>query len=236
MKPLLIIIDDDAKLNELLTTFLADFGYRIMSATRPAAGLRLIEDNAPALVILDIMLPAMDGFEVCRRIRKMDPALPLIMLTARGDVKDRIVGLELGADDYLAKPFEPRELVARIQTVLRRTRQEGPEKPRKTRTFGALKIDLLKRGVTLEGKAVDLTTNEFEALALLSENPGEVYDRDRILQRLRGIDADAYNRAVDITMSRLRSKLGDDPRHPAYIKTVWGAGYAFVGEEGSHEG
>lgn len=231
----ILIIDDDAKLNDLLTTYLGGFGLRVSSATDPEEGLRMIEMARPDLVILDVMLPVMDGFEACRVIRGKHPSLPIIMLTARGDVMDRVVGLELGADDYLGKPFEPRELVARIQSVLRRARRGDITEPKtdtsSMRKFGGLVMDIPRRRVTLSGRVVDLTTGEFEALKLLTDRPGEVLDRDRILESLKGVEAEAYNRAVDITMSRLRQKLGDDPKRPRYIKTVWGAGYAFVGGE-----
>jgi DNA-binding response OmpR family regulator len=153
--------------------------------------------------------------------------VPIIMLTARGEPMDRIVGLELGADDYLAKPFEPRELVARIQAVLRRL--NGPAASG-LRRFGRLAIDPTKRIATMDNTTIELTTNEFTALWLLARHPGRVLDRDRILQELRGMDSDAFNRSVDITMSRIRQKLGDDPKAPTYIKTVWGAGYVFIGE------
>jgi DNA-binding response OmpR family regulator len=185
----------------------------------------------PDLVILDVMLPDMNGFDVCKTIRRDYPGLPVIMLTARGEVTDRIVGLELGADDYLAKPFEPRELVARIQAVLRRS---GPKKENPVRVFGRLEIDALKQTVRMDGESIPLTTNEFAALALLSRHPGQVFNRDEIMQALRGMDWDAFNRSVDVTMSRLRQKLGDDPKEPAFIKTVWGAGYAFIAREGRH--
>ena len=149
-------------------------------------------------------------------------------MTARGEVTDKIVGLELGADDYLAKPFEPRELVARIHSVLRRSRKIDDTGPQ---TFGRLEIDFAKHLVKLDGAIVDLTTNEFVALAFLVKNAGKVLDRDQILQELRGMDCDAFNRSVDITMSRLRQKLKDDPKTPAFIKTVWGTGYVFIGDD-----
>ena len=148
------------------------------------------------------------------------------MLTARGEVTDKVVGLELGADDYLAKPFEPRELVARIQSVLRRTQQLGDHQ---VLSFDRLTIDLDKRIAVLDGKPVDLTTNEFAALALLARNAGKVLNRDQILQELRGMDCDAFNRSVDIAVSRLRQKLNDNPKSPQFIKTVWGSGYVFIG-------
>lgn len=222
----ILIIDDDPKLNRLLTQFLTPYGFRVVSEVTPSQGLKKLHKEKPALVVLDVMLPEMSGFDVCKQIRR-DSAVPIIMLTARGDPMDRIVGLELGADDYLPKPFEPRELVARIQAVLRRmTSGAALSSPQ---TFGRMAIDPLKQTVSLDGAAVDLTTNEFTALALLARHPGEVLDRDRILQELRGMDSEAFNRTVDITMSRLRQKLGDDPKTPEFIKTVWGAGYMFIG-------
>lgn len=224
-----LIIDDDPKLNRLLTDFLSGYGFKICTAVTPSSGLKKMRREKPDIIILDVMLPEMSGFEVCKRIR-LDSAVPIIMLTARGEPTDRIVGLELGADDYLPKPFEPRELVARIQAVLRRS---GGRNPMGRQTFGRLAIDTKKRRIFLDGEPIELTTNEFTALALLARHWGEVMDRDRILQELRGIDSDAFNRSVDITMSRLRQKLGDDPKAPTYIKTVWGTGYVFIGEPDS---
>jgi DNA-binding response OmpR family regulator len=149
------------------------------------------------------------------------------MLTARGELMDRVVGLELGADDYLPKPFEPRELVARIHSVLRRSKNIDQALPE---VFGQLEIDFSRQVATLAGRDVELTTNEFSALVLLAARPGRVFDRDQILQELRGIDCEAFNRSVDITMSRLRQKLNDNPKNPVFIKTVWGTGYVFIGE------
>lgn len=225
MASTILIIDDDEKLNQLLTQFLGDFGYNTLSAVHPQDGLKILKHKAPDLVILDVMLPGMDGFEVCKTIRQ-NSSVPIIMLTARGELMDRVVGLELGADDYLPKPFEPRELVARIHSVLRRAGKMDVARPR---TFGRLKIDFNKHIATLDEANVELTTNEFAALALLAGNPGKVFNRDEILQELRGIDCDAFNRSVDITMSRLRQKLNDDPKSPAFIKTIWGTGYVFIG-------
>ncbi len=227
----ILIIDDDEKLNELLKKYLSDFGYKVFSATHPEKGLQLMSTQNPDLVILDVMLPDMSGFEVCKRIRQ-DSDVPVIMLTARGELMDRVVGLELGADDYLPKPFEPRELVARIQTVLRRMVRSDTAQIQK---YGSLKIDFPRRKAFLDDKDVDLSTNEFTALSLLVRHIGRVMDRDQLMQELRGMDADAFNRTVDITMSRLRQKLGDDPKDPVFIKTVWGAGYVFIGENPEHE-
>jgi DNA-binding response OmpR family regulator len=226
MNPLILIIDDDEKLNRLLSDYLNDFGYRTLTAAHPEAGLKKLKEESPNLVILDVMMPDMNGFEVCKAIRQTSD-VPIIMLTARGDLSDKVVGLEIGADDYLAKPFEPRELVARIQSILRRATKMGSVD---TAVFGRLRIDFVKRSVSVDNEDVDLTTNEFAALSLLAGSPGKVFDRDEILQELRGMDCDAFNRSVDITMSRLRQKLDDDPKNPEFIKTIWGAGYVFIGQ------
>ncbi len=226
MNATILIIDDDQKLNELLKSFLSDFGFRVLSATHPDQGMKKLRQSSPDLVILDVMLPEMDGFEVCRLIRQTS-TVPIIMLTARGELTDKVLGLELGADDYLPKPFEPRELVARIQSVLRRIRKS---ESLQSQSYGRLTIDFAKRVVQVDNESIELTTNEFIALALLVRHPGQVLDRDQILQELRGIDSDAFNRSVDITISRLRQKLGDDPKQPTLIKTVWGTGYVFIGD------
>ena len=227
MNSRLLIIDDDEKLNKLLTDYLGKMGFEVMSATLPSQGLEKLERETPDLVILDVMLPEMDGFEVCRTIRQSS-TIPVIMLTARGEVMDRVVGLEIGADDYLPKPFEPRELVARIQSILRRVQAKRNSGLKK---IGSLIIDFHKLEVTVDEKPVGLTSSEFECLALLVKNSGKVLNRDQIIEQLRGIEWDAFNRSVDITMSRLRQKLGDDPKNPRFIKTIWGTGYLFIGGE-----
>ena len=231
MSRTILVVDDDEKLNRLLKRFLKGFGYDVYSAVDAEDGLKKIRTVMPDLIILDVMLPGMSGFDVCKRIRESS-AVPIIMLTARGDVMDKVVGLELGADDYLPKPFEPRELVARIQAVLRRARGSGMDRRRR---FGSLTIDFHRRKVWLADREADLTTSEFAALDLLVRHAGKVLDRDEIMQALRGIDSECFNRVVDITMSRLRQKLGDDPRHPQFIKTVWGTGYTFVARESMDE-
>jgi len=231
MEPTILIIDDDERLNQLLKGYLSDFGFKTLTATNPSEGLKKLKQKSPDLIILDVMLPEMDGFEVCKIIRQAY-TVPIIMLTAKGELMDKVVGLELGADDYLAKPFEPRELVARIHSVLRRTKKIDFSG---SRTFDRLEIDFSKRIVKLDGKMLTLTTNEFDALALLVKNPEKVLDRDQILQELRGMDCDAFNRSVDITMSRLRQKLKDNPKNPAFIKTIWGTGYVFVGDKPINE-
>jgi DNA-binding response OmpR family regulator len=223
MRGPVLLIDDDRKLRGLLTEYLGTAGFAVMTAGRADEGLRLLRTEHPAIVILDVMLPGMDGFEACRAIRR-ESTVPIIMLTARGDVTDRVVGLELGADDYLAKPFEPRELVARIDAILRRGRA-----PAETWTFGGLHVDPSRRAASLDGEEIPLTTAEFDLLELLIRGRGRVLSRGHILDGVRGEAWDALDRSIDVLVSRLRGKLGDDPKQPRYVRTVRGAGYAFVG-------
>jgi DNA-binding response OmpR family regulator len=218
-----LIIDDDERLNALLTEYLGRFGFSVQTVNHPDAGLRALSADPPDLLILDIMLPEMDGLAVCRKVRETS-RIPIVMLTARGDVTDRIVGLELGADDYLPKPFEPRELVARIQAVLRRGRQDE-----QTVRIGALEVNWTARSAELQGQPLALTTAEFELLGFLVRNRGRVLTRERIMEGTRGIDWEAYDRSIDVLISRLRQKLGDDPKQSAFIRTVRGIGYSFVG-------
>jgi DNA-binding response OmpR family regulator len=223
----ILLIDDDEKLGELLKAYFQRFDMQLDNAVRPSEGLLKIQRDKPDLVILDGMLPEQDGFDVCRTIRKTS-SIPVVMLTARGDVTDRIVGLEIGADDYLSKPFEPRELVVRIQNVLRRSRAAEEENSKLLR-FGTLQVDTERRTAELDGSPLELTTMEYQLLVLFASNPGRTFNRDEILNELRGIDAQLFSRSVDILVSRLRQKLGDTSRQPRFIKTVWGTGYAFVG-------
>ena len=224
-----LLIDDDERLGQLLTDYLGRFGFTVTAATHPEEGLRVLKNTQPEILILDVMLPDMDGFAVCRRVRETS-SIPIIMLTARGDVMDRIVGLELGADDYLPKPFEPRELVARIQAVLRR---RAPLAAGDVLRAGELEIDLTARAVRLAGDDLVLTTAEFELLALLVRNRGRVLTRDRILDETRGLDWEAFDRSIDVLVSRLRQKLGDDSKKPSFIRTVRGTGYTFIGGGGA---
>jgi len=226
-----LVIDDDEKLNALLVEYLSRFDFEVRTATHPHEGLKALKADPPDLVILDVMLPDMEGFEVCREIRKAY-TIPIIMLTARGEVTDRVVGLELGADDYIPKPFEPRELVARIQAVLRRGHSEDTSEIRK---IGPLVVDFGKHAAKLNEQSIDLTTAEFEILSLLIERAGRVLNRDQILEHVRGLEWDAYNRSIDVLISRLRQKLKDDPKHPRFIKTIWGAGYMFIGMDSNEE-
>ena len=220
----ILLIDDDEHLGAPLASYFARFDCVLESATRPSEGLAKLRAGHFDAAILDVMLPEMDGFALCREIRKSSD-IPIIMLTARGEVMDRVVGLELGADDYLPKPFEPRELVARVQTILRRQRPQPHATPAmQRRVFDGLSIDVERREVLRNGERVDLTSTEFDLLALLADPPGKVWSRDDILNRLRGHEAELYTRAVDIVVSRLRKKL--EPLD--CIKTLRNAGYTLA--------
>jgi two-component system, OmpR family, response regulator len=227
--PRILLIDDDAHLAPPLTTYLQRFDFELAWAGRPSVGLARLRDEHFDAAILDVMLPEMDGFDVLREIRQSGSTalagLPVIMLTARGELADKVVGLELGADDYLPKPFEPRELAARLHTVLRRARPAGNgQAPADQLCFDGLAIDLARRQVLRHGLPVELTGTEFELLTLLASAPRRVFSRDEILNRLRGHEADLATRAVDILVSRLRRKL--EPLD--CIKTLRNAGYAFA--------
>jgi DNA-binding response OmpR family regulator len=221
----LLMIDDDTSLNELLVEYFDRFGHKLATATTAADGRHLLRRDEPDLLILDVMLPDADGMELCRTIRS-DSDIPILMLTARGDLSDRVLGLESGADDYLPKPFEPRELVARVETLMRRS-WETPA--RRLSAKGGLVLEIETRRVTLRGKEVELTSMEFELLRILMNSRARVFSRDMLLRKLRGIDAEIFDRSVDMLISRLRKKLGDDSRSPRFIKTIWGNGYQFVG-------
>ncbi|MNK45148.1 Response regulator ArlR [compost metagenome] len=222
--PRILLIDDDEHLAAPLTTYFARFGCTLDSAKRPSEGIAKLRAGHYDAAILDVMLPEMDGFELCREIRK-ESDIPIVMLTARGEVMDRVVGLELGADDYVPKPFEPRELVARVQTILRRQRSAPAAAANaQLRVFDGLSIDLDRRQVLRHGERVELTGTEFDLLALLAGEPGKVFSRDDILNRLRGHEAELFTRAVDIVVSRLRKKL--EPLD--CIKTLRNAGYALA--------
>ena len=218
----ILLIDDDAQLGPPLAAYLARFDFKLDCALKPSLGLAQLQRERYDAAILDVMLPEMDGFALCRAIRK-DSDIPIIMLTARGEVMDRVVGLELGADDYVPKPFEPRELVARLQTVLRR-RAASPAPALGDLRFDGLVIDLPTRSVRRLGEEVSLTGTEFDLLVLLAKEPGRVFNRDDILNQLRGHEVDMLTRAVDIGISRLRKKL--EPLD--CIKTLRNAGYTLA--------
>ena len=223
----ILIIDDDTQLTELLIEFLSSHKYNIVAKHTPEKGLEHLEKKGADAVILDIMLPGMDGFQVLRKIRE-NSAIPVIMLTARGEVTDRIVGLELGADDYLPKPFEPRELLARIQSILRRTHSSAAIV--ENVKFKELSIDKNKQEVLLNDEPIFLSTTEYEALLLFVEHAGETLDREFLVENLRGISWQSYDRSVDVLVSRLRGKLGETPNKTRFIKTIHGLGYKFIGE------
>ncbi len=227
VKKNILIIDDDKKLNDLLKEYLKKSGFQVASAIDPRSGMRALRTTPPDLVILDVMLPEKDGFEVCREIRQ-ESNVPVIMLTARGEVTDRIVGLEMGADDYLPKPVEPRELLARIQSVLRRS---GKSETKEIIRCPGLSVDLKRQTLAVDGRPREVTTTEFKLLTLLMKHPGRVFSRDALIESLRGIEWEAYDRSVDVLVSRLRQKLCDNPKQPRFIKTIHGTGYAFIGDE-----
>lgn len=224
----ILIIDDDVQLTELLIEFLGSYKYDIVAKHTPEEGLEYLKKKDANVIILDIMLPGMDGFQVLRKIRE-NLSTPVIMLTARGEVTDRIVGLELGADDYLPKPFEPRELLARIQSILRRTHSTAAIVDYVQ--FEGMSIDKIKQEVLLDDEPVSLSTTEYEALLLFIENSGETLDREFLVENLRGISWQSYDRSVDVLVSRLRGKLGETPNKTRFIKTIHGVGYKFIGEQ-----
>ncbi|MGI9204003.1 MAG: response regulator transcription factor [Woeseiaceae bacterium] len=220
-----LLIDDDKKHSELLRNYLKQFGIALDCAGDSSEGFRKLSRTDPDLLLLDVMLPGKNGFEICREVRRSSQ-IPIIMLTARGDVVDRVSGLEIGADDYIGKPFEPRELVARIQTIMRRSSSMDVREP--ILRFEGVEIDTNAKTAQVDGQPVNLTSMEFELLSLLAKRQGKKVSRDEILNELRGIDAAIMTRAVDIMVSRLRQKLRDTKKPPRFIQTVWGTGYAFV--------
>lgn len=231
-----LIIDDDETLSGMLEEYLSGHGLEVTSRPRADRGLEAIETGRFDAVILDVMLPDLDGFEVCRRIRERS-AVPVVMLTARGDETDRIVGLEIGADDYLAKPFSPRELLARIRAVLRRT-LGGDEtaRPKDRLRFGRLEILNDAREVLLDGERCPLTSHQFALLCLLAENAGRVLSRDQIMHGLRGHALEAFDRSIDNHVSRIRAAIEDDPKQPRRLLTVRGAGYVFARSQDGESG
>jgi len=225
----ILLIEDDARLAAMVSEYLGAAGFRATVAPSGAAGLDLLGREPFDALLLDLTLPDMDGLEVCRRVRSEQSSaaeLPIVMLTARGDATDRIVGLELGADDYLPKPFEPRELLARLRAVLRRGRTRASSKD--VLRFGELEIDLDAREVRLHGAAKPLTSYQFTLLATLAAHPGRVLSREAIMDSLKGETLESFDRSIDVHISRIRQAIEDDPRKPRRIITVRGAGYVFA--------
>lgn len=222
-----LIIDDDTRLSAMVADYLRNSGFETRTAPTGAEGLSELERQAPDAVILDIMLPDTDGFEVCRKIR-LTSEVPVIMLTAKGEETDRIVGLELGADDYLPKPFNPRELLARLKAILRRSSTAATTESGSQMKFGDLVIDPESRMVSVNGEPKTLTAYQFDLLCAFAENPGRVLSRDHIMDLVKGQELDVFDRSIDVHISRIRAAIERDPKHPRRIITVRGAGYVFA--------
>ena len=239
MSQQLLMIEDDARLANMVSEYLRQGGFEVAHALDGASGLAALQQTPPALVVLDLMLPDMDGLEICRRIRALGGALartPILMLTAKGDPMDRVIGLEVGADDYLAKPFEPRELLARIRAILRRSAEvttssadHGETQP--ILRFGSLDIDRDARIVSLAGKEVDLTSYQFDLLLAVAERAGRVLTRDQIMEAVRGRELEAFDRSIDVHMGRIRAAIEVDAKDPKRILTVRGVGYVFAKQQ-----
>jgi two-component system phosphate regulon response regulator OmpR len=232
--PRLLLVDDDLRLRALLETYLQREGFQVLLASNWRQMQRVLQDSHVDLMILDLMLPDRNGLEICRDLRAAGNQLPILMLTAKGDDVDRILGLEIGADDYLPKPCNPRELVARIRAVLRRHQSQPPGAPATDATlvrFGPFTLRPASRTLERDGEPVSLTTGEFAVLHALVSHPGQTLSRERLLALARGRQRGAFDRSIDIQMSRLRRIIESDPSNPRYIQTVWGAGYVFVPDD-----
>ena len=234
----LLMIEDDHRLAQMVAEYLGHNGLQVAHQADGTSGLAQLQSpdagSLPDLVILDLMLPDMDGLEVCRRIRALPgPAaqVPVLMLTAKGDPMDRIIGLELGADDYLPKPFEPRELLARIRAILRRRGDGGTQPAGQSLRFGSLEIDRDARTVTVGGQVADLTSYQFDLLVTLAERAGRVLTRDQIMEAVRGRELEAFDRSIDVHMGRIRAAIEADPKSPKRILTVRGVGYVFAKQQ-----
>jgi two-component system, OmpR family, alkaline phosphatase synthesis response regulator PhoP len=225
MQELILVVDDEPKIVKLTRDYLEKDGFRVISAADGIEALALARRERPDLVVLDLMLPGMDGWEVCRALRR-ESDLPIIMLTARAEESDQVVGLELGADDYITKPFSPRTLVARVRAVLRRA--QGKLKPPSLIRAGELELDLDGHRVRVSGAIVHLTPNEFHLLALLAQHPGQLFSREQLVDQLHGISLDSFDRSIDSHIKNLRRKLEIDPARPRFIETVYGEGYRFM--------
>ncbi|CAB0150624.1 Transcriptional regulatory protein OmpR [Pseudidiomarina piscicola] len=234
----ILVVDDDARLRSLLERYLTEQGFYIRSAAQGEQMDRLLERENFHLMVLDLMLPGEDGLSICKRLRQGNNDIPIVMLTAKGDEVDRIIGLELGADDYLAKPFNPRELLARIRAVLRRRGKSIPGAPSdddQEINFGEFKLNLGTREMFRGDEPMPLTSGEFAVLKALVTHPRQPMSRDKLMNQARGRDYSALERSIDVQVSRLRRMLEEDPANPRYIQTVWGLGYVFV-PDGSKKG
>jgi len=227
----ILVVDDDMRLRSLLERYLVEQGFAVRSAANSEQMDRLLERENFHLLVLDLMLPGEDGLSICRRLRQQKNSIPIVMLTAKGDEVDRIIGLELGADDYIPKPFNPRELLARINAVLRRRVQEAPGAPSMEEneiSFGEYHLNLATREMVKGDVSMPLTSGEFAVLKALVTHPREPLSRDKLMNLARGRDYSALERSIDVQVSRLRRMLESDPAKPRYLQTVWGLGYVFV--------
>jgi two-component system phosphate regulon response regulator OmpR len=226
----ILVVDDDPALGELLESYLSQQGYRVSTAEDGTAMDRFLAGDSPDLVILDLMLPGEDGLSIAKRLRVSHAGIPILMLSARGDDVDRIVGLEVGADDYLPKPFNPRELLARVRAVLRRSTllAAAPVEHGRYYEFGEFRLDDEKRVLYRGSEEVDLSRAEFELLQVFVKRPNRVLSRDQIMDYLGGADRDPFDRSIDVRVTRLRHKIEDDPSDPRLIRTAWGVGYQFT--------
>lgn len=228
MNKRVLVVDDDAKTVELVKLYLNRDGYKVLVAYDGIEALRLARESHPDLVVLDLMLPGCDGLEVCRTLRN-ESDVPIIMLTARTTEDDKLAGLDLGADDYMTKPFSPKELAARVRAVLRRLPEETLQRGPIEINHGELTLNFLKHEASLAGRLLRLTSIEFKLLGVLAREPGRVFSRGQLVEKVLGYDFDGFDRTMDVHILNLRRKLEPDPGHPKYIQTVYGAGYKFVG-------
>jgi two-component system, OmpR family, alkaline phosphatase synthesis response regulator PhoP len=233
----ILIAEDNSDLLNLLKINLTDQGYKVLSTADGMSAMGLFHQRKPDLVLLDVMMPKMDGFEVCKAIREADKITPILMLTAKAEEVDKVLGLEIGADDYMTKPFSIRELLARVKAIFRRVRvrSEMDQHNGKIYRFDGLELDAAKRKVTLHDKTIELTSKEYDLLHLFFSNPGKAYTREDLLNTIWGYSFEGYSHTVNSHINRLRSKIEDDASNPHYIRTVWGVGYRFADMEESKQ-
>jgi DNA-binding response OmpR family regulator len=225
MAQTILVVDDEARIVKLVRDYLERAGFDVLTARDGETALQVARREQPDLVVLDLMLPSVDGLDVCRRLRQ-ESSVPIIMLTARVEEADRVVGLELGADDYVTKPFSPRELVARVRATLRRT--SGQVGPATIIRAGEVELDTAALAATVAGQPVELTPTEFQLLATMAQQPGRIFSREQLLKAIHGVAFDGYDRSVDSHIKNLRRKMEPDPRQPHYVQTVYGVGYRFA--------
>ena len=223
-----LIVDDDAKIVELVKMYLARDGYGVLASYDGNTALKLAREGHPDLIVLDIMLPGVDGLEICRILRE-ESSVPIILLTAKTTEQDRIIGLDLGADDYVTKPFSPKELAARVRAVFRRTAADAQEMGPEELKFGKLTINFLKHEAYLNSKSINLTPVEFKLLGVMIRDPNRVFSRGQLIEKVLGYDFEGFDRTIDVHILNLRRKLEPDASHPVYIKTIYGSGYKFTG-------